>query len=566
MALLHRGSRVLTVLLALSFVVSLSAYGSRTASGSTLRRASDAGAQRAVPGTLRWWNNYGDTWVKSLDPAVITDSVSIGNVSLINANLVKTSYPSLKPIPDLATWKVSKNHKFYTFHIRRNARFSNGDPVTAQDAAWSITRSLLPSSKSPVASTYLGEIVGADAVAKGKSKRVSGVTVLNRYTLQIRVKDPIAYFLGTLSYPTADVLDRRVMQGKQASTYLTNTCSGNVGAGPFKLVCRNRGSGKSSFYPSGHTPYLQYRPNPYYYGQKARIKIIGTFYAKVDDVYRAYEAGGLDGTVVPTASLQRAQRLPGFSKKPALITDYITPNQQMPPFNNENCRLAVAYAIDRENITRKLLRGTEGPLYDVLPPGLPGYFGRVAGVPTYDPAKAKQYLDKCPGKLNNVTMTYQNTSTDVTHEYNAVRANLAAIGANITLKPLTFNAWLNVVAQNMNQTKNQEQITENLWLDDYPDSQDWLQNLLQTGANYDIGGYSNKTFDSLVNRGNTTFNPVKRAQLYRQANMMAVKTGAWIGVGYQYDIYVINPRVKGMINTASQAQPLNNNWANVTVR
>src|SRR5947209_14008142 len=82
--------------------------------------------------TLRWWGNFGDQWVKSLDPAVITDSLSIGNVSLIQANLVKTDYPSLKIVPDLATWKVSKNHRVYFFHINPKAKFSNGDPVTAE--------------------------------------------------------------------------------------------------------------------------------------------------------------------------------------------------------------------------------------------------------------------------------------------------------------------------------------------------------------------------------------------------------------------------------------------------
>jgi ABC-type transport system substrate-binding protein len=559
MAVLRGGKSVLSIVLSVAFVLSLAACGSSSTTGKTPVAAKGSS-------TLRWWNNWGDTWVKSFDPAEITDSVSIANVNLIYSNLVKADYPSLKIIPDLATWTVSSDHKVYTFHIKKAAKFSNGDPVTADDAAWSISRALLPATKSPVATTYLGEIAGAAEVAAGKATTVSGLKVVDAHTLQITLKDPIAYFLGTLSYPTADVLDKKVMQGKAPATYLTNTCSGNVGSGPFELVCLNNGSGKSSFYPSGHTSFTKFKPNPHYFGKKPKIDILGTFYAKSDDVYHAYEANEVDGTPVPGADLARAEKLAGFSKKPALITDYITPNQTLPPFNNVNCRLAVAYAVDRENINNKLLRGTQGPLYDVLPPGLPGYTGRQPDVPYFDLTKAKQYLNNCPGKLNNVGWAYQDTSTDITHEYNAILGNLHQIGANLVLKPLTFNAWLNVVGgPTMNSTKSQERITENLWLDDYPDSQDWLQNLLTSTANYDIGGFKNPTFDSLVLKGNTTFNTAQRASIYKQASKIALKDGAWIAVGFAYNIYVINPRVHGIINTASLPQPIGNDWSNVSI-
>ncbi|MDQ2740692.1 MAG: peptide ABC transporter substrate-binding protein [Chloroflexota bacterium] len=564
-----RASRTFAVVPALALVVLASGCGSSSPGASSSPSTGSSNKVAAVhlnkgsAGTLRWWNNYGDTWVKSFDPPLVTDSVSIGNVNLIYANLVKTNYPNLKPIPDLATWNISKNHKFYTFHLRHNARFSNGDPVTAADALWSINRALAPSTKSTVATTYLGAIHGAMAVNKGKARSVSGIRVLNRYTLQIRLDQPIAYFLGALSYPTADVLDKRVMQGKPAASYLTNRCMGNVGAGPFKLSCQNSGFGKSSFYPGGHSPYVKYVPNPYYYGKKARINIIAPFFGKVDDEYRDYEAGGLDGTNVPPSDIPQAQSKPGYTNVPGLITDYITPNEKVAPFNNLHCRLAVAYAIDRDNITRKLLRGFEGPLYDVLPPGLPGYFGRQSTLPYYDPARATKELSQCPGGLHNIALTFQNTSTDTAHEYDAVRANLASIGATITLKPLTFNAWLGIVTVPLTTTKTA--ITENLWLDDYPDPQDWMSNLLQTGAAYDIGGFSDPTFDNLVNKGNVEFNPGARARDYAQASRIALSQGAWIGVGFQDNIYIFNPRVHGMINTGSLSQPRYNDWSNVTV-
>ncbi|MGH2442756.1 MAG: ABC transporter substrate-binding protein, partial [Chloroflexota bacterium] len=430
----------------------------------------------------------------------------------------------------------------------------------------SMARALLPATKSPVASLYLGPIAGAAAVVAGKATTISGVKVMGTRKLQITLTGPYAYFLGSLTYPTADVLDKKVMAGTAPVSYLNNNCKGNQGAGPFVFVCAN-GSGRNSFYPSGQSAFFKFKPNPNYYGAKPTVDINAPFIADNETNYRLYQAGSVDTTVVPIADIGHAMTVAGHVKAPELDTDYITPNQKMAPFTNENCRLAIAYAIDRESIGKSLLKGTESPLYDVIPPGMPnggqGYFGKISGVPYYNPTIAKQYLNKCPGKLQNVTMTYQKTSQDLTHEYDIIRTEISAIGGNITLKPLLFNAWLGIVGQSMQKTKTQ--ITENLWIDDYPDAQDWLSQLLQTGANYDIGGFSNPTYDHLVNLGNVEFNAAKRATDYRKAMMIAVKTGSWIGVGYQSPVWIVSPKLHNLIYTDGNIYPKNGDWSTVSI-
>jgi peptide/nickel transport system substrate-binding protein/oligopeptide transport system substrate-binding protein len=414
---------------------------------------------------------------------------------------------------------------------------------------------------------YLAPIKGAAEVAAGKAKKLVGAKVLGPRTLRLTLTGPYAYFLNTLTYPTADVLDQKHMAGKKVDTYLDNNCKGNQGAGPFEFVCTG-GSGHNSFFPSGHSPYFEFKPNPYYYGPKPHVMIYSPFIADADTQWKAFRAGAIDATSVPTADLGIAKGLKGYAIRSALETDYITPNQAQAPFNNINCRLAVAYGINRFAITEQLLRGTEGPLYDVLPPGLPnggqGYFGsgKKEGVPYYNPAKAKAYLQACPGNLKGVTMTYQSTGADVTHEYTAIAFELNQLGAQITLKPLNFNAWLNVVGQSMTVTKTQ--ITENLWIDDYPDAQDWLAQLLQTGANYDIGSFSNHTYDQLVNQGNVTFNPARRAAIYKRAQKLALNNGAWIGVGFARNAWVVRPSLHNIIYTDGNIYPKNNDWSLVS--
>jgi ABC-type transport system substrate-binding protein len=560
---LGRRNRVVSIALVGLFVLLVSACGS---SGSPAPSATKVPIHQGAANTLNWWANYGNAWPDSLDPAVGTSGPAIDAEYLVDANLVKFAYPSLKIVGSLAgKWTVTKGGTVYTFTIRPNARFSNGDPVTAEDAAWSITRALLPATGSKNAIVYLNHIVGAAAVAAGKTKKLTGMRVLGPKTIQMRLDKPVAFFLIALSNNVADVLDKSVMQGKPAGTYLTNTCAGNVGAGPFKFVCRNGSTNLDSFYPNGHSPYMDFVPNPFFYGSKPTITIHAPMTASSNDVLRAYQAGEIDGAMLPPADVTLAKSMKGFINVPQFDTDFITPNSQIAPFNNVHCRLAVAYAIDRVNITSKVLHGTYTPLYDILPPGILGYFGMLPSVPYYDAARAKSELSQCPGGLKNVTMTVQNAGPDIIREYDAIRSNLQKIGANLTIKPLSAIAWLKVVTQNMDTTKNQETITENLWTDDYPDPQDWLVNVLRSNAGDNVGGFSNKRFDSLVDRADLESNPAQRAKLYDDAQKIALTGGYWIAVGAVNGLYVISPRVHGLVAANGWTWPVNNDWSKVRI-
>src|SRR5579884_4069316 len=197
-------------------------------------------ASAALP-ILRYDAEVGNpTWPATLDPSVATDGPSIDVFDLVYAEPVKLDYHSYKIIPDLAThWKVSKNHKTYWFYIRPNARFSNGDPVTAQDEVWSLTRILAKSTNSPIAMLYFGHILGAKKLNDGKTNKLQGVKAIGKNVVQITLDKPIAYFLKTFSYWANKTLDPRVVRGLKPGTALTNDCSHGVGTGPFMFKCRN---------------------------------------------------------------------------------------------------------------------------------------------------------------------------------------------------------------------------------------------------------------------------------------------------------------------------------------
>jgi ABC-type oligopeptide transport system substrate-binding subunit len=497
----------------------------------------------------------------SLDPVLDTRYGEQNTLALVQANLVRL-LPSGKPASDLATWKASKNDLVYTFTIRRNARFSNGHDVTAQDAAFSLERALAPSTNSPVAKGYLGLIRGASDYSAGKTKTLSGVKVLGRRTLQITITRPVAYFLAELAYSTADVLDPSVVAGKPIGgprDYLTNTCRANQGAGPFRFVCHDGSSTPHSFY-SGHTPRYTLVPNPYYYGRKPHVEIsLPQSQPTALASYKLYLLGKLDTSALPAPYLNRWKGTKEYRPAPSSRVTYLIPNTQSPPFDNLHCRLAVAYAVDRTTLAEKILGGTERATYAVVPSGMLGYYAGKDN-PHYSTSRARAELASCPGRTAPFSFKYVSGI-----EGEAVANNLAAAGLNVRPTPLSGDDWLKVVSRPLDKTNTQ--LVTSAWTEDYPDPQDYCTILLHSGQPYNVGGWHNATYDRLVDRAELTLKRNERAQLYIQAQHIALGQGGFISLTNAIRPGLLKPYVHGMVGSewTEGFLPRDGDWANVTI-
>ncbi|GAC1630340.1 MAG: ABC transporter substrate-binding protein [Chloroflexota bacterium] len=509
----------------------------------------------------------------TLDPAIVTGATDADTIALTNANLVHI-LPNGQVAPDLATWTISANRRIFTFTIRNNARYSNGRPVTAADAAFSIRRALAPATNSPVAISYLGLIEGAGDYNAGKTATIAGLKVLGRRVLRITISRPVAYFLGTLSYPASDVLDPTVVTGTSVgvpdpktgifkNNYLTNTCVANQGAGPFKFVCRDRTSSPHSFY-SGNTPTYRFKPNPYYYGHHPQINIGLPAYTPTIS-YRQYLAGRLDTSLIPLPFLGRWKgRSKEYHEYPSSGIEYLVPNTHAEPFNNIHCRLAVAYAIDRETIFRTITHGTVRSTYVIVPKGMLGYYpGRDN--PHYDLPRARRELASCPGRTTPIVLKYLAGRQQLEVEYTAMAAGLNAIGMNVRLEPLVKHDWNRTITEPLDKTRTQ--LIQDYWVQDYPDPQDYCTLLLRSGQPDNIGQWQDAQYDHLVDRAEVEPNRTKRAILYVRAQHIALQQGAMIPLSDYIGRVLIKPYVHGLVGSEAynNVVPGNLDWSNVSL-
>jgi len=516
---------------------------------------------------LQYVNIDSGLFPKTFDPANVTDSQSIQVLPMLYGNLVKLDTQN-RVMPDLAqSISVSKDRKTYTFTLR-DTKFSDGKPVTADDVIYSITRALNPkvykNSKgvfgpSPVAGLYLGHIVGATAYNGGKASSVAGLKKVDSKMVRIALDSPISFFLQTLSYPTADILEK----GKTpiAGLVTTNPTQNQVSSGPFKISAYRY---KSS---------LSFVPNPGYYNYKSiKLKRVDMpFVADFDTNYQGFKSGQYTIGFIPSRYLSLERSQSDFHAIPTLALDYISYNFKASPFSNKNLRLAMSYAIDRDRINNEVLHGSQTSVYSVVPKGIPGY--DEAGknyTPHYDLAKAKQYLAAAKKELGNkfpssIIIRYQNSGADIGHEYTELQYEWKQLGVNVQPQSVDFNSWLNLVAKSAG---GHEPWVENAWIDDYPDAQDFTTNLLDPSSDYNIGNYNNPQFNALTTKALTTPNGSTRDQLYVKASRIALNDAAWSVVGQSVYSYRWSPSIKGLTMWSGEIYPVpvNNDWTNVDVQ
>jgi len=508
-----------------SLLIILAACGGATSSTPTA-----SGTPTLATSQVLTFPNVGTRDIGVLDPALGPDSNSALAVGMIYTGLVKFD-KNLNVVPDQATWVISPDNKVYTFTLKQGITFSDGTPVTAQSYVYTLTRALLPEVKSPIASFFLGPILGSDEVNNGKTKTLAGVKAIDNNTLQITLKQPTAYFLQIMANSIAFPLNQTVINQYGQTDWVNHAAGNAIGTGPFMVK------------EWDHNTKMVFVPNPHWYGAKTKLTEVDMLFVNDQSTaFKAYQAGQYNfvWNIMPQ-DLASAKGMTGFVSESLLQTDLLFFSNKMAPFNNAAVRQAFAYATDKEELATAIFKDSAIPAPTIIPPGMPGYQPNYQGL-VYDKSKALAALQSAYPDVSKVPpITFSYPSSQVTGSEAAALQQMwqTALGIQVKLLPVELNAY------NTETANHQVQFGFTQWSADFPDPYDWLTLNLYSTASNNSGDWNNPQFDQLVTQAEQMTGDA-RIQLYNQAEQIAISDVGWLPLDHESLAAIIPPWVQGV--------------------
>ncbi|MEH7236535.1 peptide ABC transporter substrate-binding protein [Bacillus sp. JJ1562] len=442
------------------------------------------------------------------------------------------------------SWEPSEDGLKWTFKLRSDAKWSNGDPVTAHDFEYAWKYALNPKTASTYAyqlyyleggEAYNSAEEGADLAAL---EAAVGVKAVDDTTLEVKLAQPTPYFLDLTSFYTYYPINKAVQEAnaewyQEADSYVSN--------GAFKLT------------EWKHKESMKLAKNENYY-DKDKINLDEVQFVIIDDEntsWQMYQSGELD-LVYPlpqdVIGQLKDQKNPEFEIGTDLAVYYYNLNNEKEPFNNEKIRKALSMAIDRETIVEHVAQGGQQAAYSIVPPGIPdvsGDFQENTGKlfeANIEEAKklmeeglAEEGLDKFPA----VTLTY-NTSDSHKMIAEAVqemwRKNL---GVEITLENVEFQVKLD------REKAGDYEISRAGWVGDYVDPMTFMD-LWVTDGPYNDANWGNAEYDKLVNLAKTTMNQDDRMKAMHDAEKILMDEMPVIPVYFYTKPFTVKPHVTGV--------------------
>lgn len=473
----------------------------------------------------------------SFDPVIGFDSVSWNALNNLMEGLTRLGENHDPEAATAKDWEVSEDGKTYTFHIREEAKWSNGDDVTAGDFVFAWKRLLDPTVGSPAA--FLAYFIeGAEAfnTNKGSADDVK-VKAVDEKTFEVTLTSPQAYFLSVIANPAFFPVNEKVATENaqwfaEASTF--------VGNGPFNLA------------EWEHDSHFVMEKNKNYWDTK-NVKLDKVHWAIVDDTnteYQMFQSGELDTSDVPA---DLAEQL--FKDGKAQVGDqagtyFYRFNVTLKPFNNKNIRKAFALAVDQQKMVDFVTKNQEKPAYGFVSYGFNDAegndFRETSGdlmKTNLDEAKAllaKGMQEEGYDKLPEVTLTY---STSDTHKKIA-EALQQMFKENLGVDVKLANMEWNVFAEE--QTALKFQLSRSSFLADYADPINFLENF-QTGLSMNRTGWSNPTYDKLIKDAKNEADEKKRFELMYQAEKILLEEAPIFPIHFYNHVYLQNENVTGIV-------------------
>lgn len=485
---------VLALLMAGTMMLGVVGCGGSSDTAGTEASASDS----ASAGSSSDMNVMLETPIESLDPQQATDGTSFEVIADYTDGLMQMDADG-QAVPAIAeSYDLSDDGLTYTFHLRSDAKWSNGTPVTAADFVFAWQRAVDPA----VASEYaymlsdIGQVKNAAEIIAGeKDKSELGVTAVDDVTLQVELNVPVSYFLSLMYFPTFYPVNEEFF----------NSCGDTFATSP-ETTLSNGAFVLDSYEPAATAFHLT--KNADYY-DAAKVQLSGLSYQVIQDSQQAlmnYQTGVLDTTLVNGEQVDQVKDDPEFMTVGAGYLWYVSPNMSaVPELANLNVRLAMTMAIDRDAITADVLKDGSAATYTAVPTefaagpdgsDFSGDQSKFSDVCRFDAAAAADYWAKGLEELGITEL-----SLDMVVDADDAPQKVAQVLKEqweTTLPGLTVNLVVEPKKQRVQDMQEGNfQLGLTRWGPDYADPMTYLGMWITDNSN-NYGLWSNADYDAII--------------------------------------------------------------------
>jgi oligopeptide transport system substrate-binding protein len=479
-----------------------------------------------------------------------------------------TFQPLLQARPDLSdvqpaaarSYDISPDGLTYTFHLRPDARWSDGKPVTAADWVYGWKHFLNPALAAGYVDPFFdmtiaggpdyGSVDVRSAPAIDSFLNGLGLSAPDPNTFVVKLAAPAGYFKWVASLWVAVPLRQDIVEQAAGGPFpSTDTTKAEMWANDPRTIVGNGMFKIADYTPKDH---LDLVPNTYYWGGQPKIqKLTYYFISDGNTAFARYRTGDLDMLQVTVANVDVVRQDPQLGKQAKLYqklgTAWVQYNGERAPFDNPDVRLALAKAIDRTKLTRDVLKGTVTPIQSFIPKGMSGYDPSLGDPQKFDPAAAKQLLQKAGVTAADLSrfklLTRDTTGNRTVNEFISQQWQ-DNLGVNIPVDILDSKTVTSRLRKGQYDV-----YSPGGWIGDYPDQQDWFD-IFQSGAcRPHMDCVSLPGYDQTVAQADSGKTDAARSALYQKAQKQLVDAGA-VGFLYQGGEYnLIRPYVQGLTIT-----------------
>ncbi|MCD8777010.1 peptide ABC transporter substrate-binding protein [Mammaliicoccus sciuri] len=482
--------------------------------------------------------------VPTMDSAMATDGLSFDMFFQTMEGLYTLDKDD-KAIPAVAKGdpKIMNDGKKWTIKLRDDAKWSNGDPVTAHDFVFAWRKVVDPDTASEYA-YILYDIKNAEEINSGDKKPEElGVKAVDDHTLEFELTKSLPYYKELLSFGTFMPQNEKFVK-KQGDKYGT-TVKTTLYNGPFKMTD----------WKTDDKVTLEKNDD---YWDKDKVKLNKVNYKVVKEASTAvnlYETNKLDIVDLPAEQVKKYKDDKAFNTELDTVTYYFKLNEDtVPEFKNEDFRLAFAKAIDKEAYVKNNLNNGSIPTDNFVPKDFvkdskgKEYQDGVKNTNQYNVKEAKEHYEKAKKALGKdkftiELMTYDKDTAKRDAEYFKEQLEKNLDGVTIKIKQQPFKQKLDLVS------KGEYEMSLENWIPDYPDPMTFLE-LYVTDGSHNNTGWSNKEYDSIIKAADSSLasNPDKRLSELQRAEGMLLNEAGIVPL-YQVGVAQLQkPNVKNVVN------------------